>query len=248
MAETDLDALSGAYRPGFEFHDENLAMLEWYAGRILELIRLSGVRSLASLGLGHGVVAETLIRELGGDLGRYVIIEGSREIIDGFHGRPDTLPPTVRMVNALFEDFRTDEPFDAIEMGFVLEHVEDPAAILERYASMLRRGGRIFIAVPNAASLHRQIGHEAGLLDELTRLSPQDLQLGHRRYFDLDSIEALVRSCRLEILRCEGIFLKPVTTDQLRRLDLPEAVQRALFRLGARYPELSNAIMLEVRV
>jgi hypothetical protein len=56
--------------------------------------------------------------------------------------------------------------------------VDDPGVIVRQFSRYLAPGGAMFIVVPNARSLHRLIGHKAGLLDNLYRLSAEDLQLG----------------------------------------------------------------------
>jgi hypothetical protein len=123
--------------------------------------------------------------------------------------------------------------------------VDDPALVLGRYAGFLRPGGRLVVVVPNALSLHRRFGHAAGLLLDPYALSPQDLELGHKRYFDPASIRGLVERAGLRVLRCEGVFLKSLTTSQLQGLGLPEAVWRAFFEVGVAHPEIANAIYLE---
>ena len=149
------------------------------------------------------------------------------------------------MVHAYFEDYAPPSPVDAVEMGFVLEHVADPERLVRRYAGFLAPGGLVAIAVPNARSLHRLVGQRAGLLDDLYRLSEHDLALGHRRYFDLGSLRRLVEGAGLRIGACEGILLKCLTTGQLSRLGLDARVLEAFCEIGADYPDIANAIYLE---
>lgn len=243
MDPKDLDQHTG-YRPEFKFHDENLAMLSWYAQRLSAALRRTGARSLLSLGIGHQVVSRRLLAELSGTLRQYTIVEGSEARIAELRATA-SLPAFVRIEHAYFEEFTPAEELDAIEMGFVLEHVEDPALVLRRYAGFLAPGGVLVVVVPNARSLHRLLGHEAGLLDDVYRLSSEDLELGHRRYFDLTSLRALVADAGLEVRAAEGIFLKPLTTAQLQGLALPPAVAEAFFKVGVSYPEIANAIYLE---
>jgi 2-polyprenyl-3-methyl-5-hydroxy-6-metoxy-1,4-benzoquinol methylase len=150
-------------------------------------------------------------------------------------------------VHSFFEDYRPADKFDAIEMGFVLEHVTDPGAIVRRYAGFLNPGGAIFIAVPNARSLHRLIGRGAGLLNDIHRLSPEDLQLGHQRYFDFASLSQLILAAGLEIVRSEGILLKPFTTSQLKSLNLSPQVVESLLKVGVDFPDVCNAVFIEAR-
>lgn len=220
-------------------------MLSWYAERIARQLRSAECRGLLSLGVGFQIVCRRLFQEFDRSLRRYVVLEGSQALVHRVREmlRHDGL----ELVHTLFEEFETDERFDAIEMGFVLEHVEDPAALLERYVRLLEPNGRMFVAVPNARSLHRRVGQAAGLLDNPYRLSEHDLQLGHRRYYDLQSLSAAVLEAGLKIVNVEGIFLKPVTTGQLEQLALSDEVVRGFYEVGVAYPDLCNAILIETR-
>lgn len=244
MEKEDLDRLKGAYGPEFRYHEENLAMLGWYVERMMGALARSRARTLVSLGIGHGVVGRAILSGLASSLSEYTVVEGSPEAVADFRNSTE-VPPNVSLVNALFEEYSPASPVDAVEMGFVLEHVDDPAAVLARYAGFLRPGGTMVVVVPNARALHRRIGHAAGLLDNLFRLSPDDLLLGHKRYFDLASITALVLSAGLKVVRIEGVYLKPLTTAQLASLALSPEVRRAFYDVGVEHPDICNAIYLE---
>ena len=244
MTEPHLDASKSAYGEQSWFYDENVAMLNWYAQRVVRTCRAKSHRSVLSLGIGHQAVPKAILAELGTTLARYVIVEGSQQIIEGFRSQV-TLPARTELVHSLFEEYQPAEPFDAIEMGFVLEHVQDPDALVRRYSQFVNPGGSIFIAVPNARSLHRLVGHAAGLLDNLYQLSTEDLRLGHRRYFDFESLSKLVLNAGLTTVCLEGILLKPLTFGQLKSLSLPAAVMEGFLTVGVAYPTICNAIFIE---
>ncbi len=55
------------------------------------------------------------------------------------------------------EDFQTDEQFELVLFIHVLEHLVDPIGALRRGRALLRPGGKVVIAVPNADSLERRL-------------------------------------------------------------------------------------------
>lgn len=244
MSKHGLDRFKEAYGEEFKFYDENILMLSCYSQRIINTMQIANVKSCMSLGIGHKIVSKRIIDEMVPSLDKYILIEGSREIIDKFKNEV-VLPSNVFIFNSFFEEFNSKEKFDVIEMGFILEHVDDPLFILKKFKRLLKPHGLIFLAVPNAMSLHRLIGYEAGLLDNLYSLSKHDLELGHRRYFAMESFIKLIKSSGLKIKNTEGIFLKPFSTSQLKSLDLSPEVLNALCRAGVKYPEISNAIYIE---
>src|ERR1700730_14124885 len=148
MSHDDLDALKGAYTHEFPYDDENRRSLAWYAERMISRLDASQARSLVSLGLGHRVVATAILKRLSAKLTDYTIVEGSREILNEFQ-KSTLLPSSVKLVHSYFETFDPGRKFDAIEMGFVLEHVEDPGLVLRRFRKFLKPRGIMFIGVPN---------------------------------------------------------------------------------------------------
>jgi SAM-dependent methyltransferase len=244
MSAENLDRYLSAYGDDFPFADENLGMLRSYVSYFIDSVGARRRLDVLSLGIGYQIVSQSIVRELGARLASYTIVEGSRAVIDEFASRwPLESKPDV--VQSYFEAFEPLRRFDAIEMGFVLEHVDDPALIVRRFKRYLSPGGFIGMAVPNARSLHRLIGHEAGLLPDVYALSAADRELGHKRYFDLDSFRSLVEREGLVVRRARGIMLKPVTTRQLAALDLSPEVQQALYRVADDLPAISNALYIE---
>ena len=143
-------------------------------------------------------------------------------------------------------EFYTEEKFDVIVMGFILEHVDDPFEIICRYKNYLSPGGKIFLAVPNAEVLNRRLGHLAGMLENIETLSENDLLLGHKRYYTVSSLSTEVDLAGYQIDKMEGIYLKPFTTSQIISLNLSENLIHALCEVGVDYPELSCGILAQI--
>lgn len=235
-----LDTFLPAYSDSFGYAFDNNIMLNWYPQRIMALC--TEEQSLLELGIGHGFTTNRFsqfFRE-------HTVIDGSASVIAQFKNQyPDN---TAEIVESYFETFDTDKRFDLIVMGFVLEHVDNPQAVLQRFKHFLAPGGRCFVLVPNGESLHRRFGHAAGLLGDMMALGSGDLELGHLRSYSLQTLTAELETAGLQVVRKEGLFLKPFTTGQLKDLDLSADVITAMCTVGINYPELSCAMMLEATV
>lgn len=244
----NLNNYKTAYEKEFQFYFENHLYLGKYADLMCEKILSHGIKSVISLGIGHEVVGNRLLGLLEKNkISQYSIVEGAKEIIEKFLTEKADLKNETRfhIHHSFFETFQTNQKFDAIEMGFVLEHVDDPGQVISHFKQFLNPDGIIFISIPNAKSLHRLIGYEAGLLKDMYQLSQYDLELGHQRYFDLDSIQTLVSNCGLKIGKTAGLMLKPITGKQMEELQWEENIFNALLTIGEKYPEISNCIYLE---
>ncbi len=244
----NLDRYQSAYQPDYRFNDENMMMLSFYAERMCNTLREKKAKSVLSLGIGHRIVSQSIMNEFVNDINRYLIVEGSPDIISDYQKRYTNLPKGVEIKQSYFEDFKTDERFDAIEMGFVLEHVTDPLLVIQVFTKLLKPGGTFFIAVPNARSMHRQLGNLAGLLPDMYKLSEEDHQLGHKHYFDMNSFKKLVTDSGLTINRIEGNFLKPFMTSQMNVLNLKPEIWRALMLFGVDYPDFAYSIYIEATI
>jgi len=217
---------------------DNQLMLEWYPQRVAD--QASGP-SMLELGLGHGFTTSFFAKHFS----PYKVIDGSAAMIERFRSRFGL--PQVDIVESWFEQFDTDDRYDNIAMGFVLEHVDDPALILRHYRQLLKPGGSIFVAVPNSESLHRRLGQAAGMLPDLELLSDVDLEFGHQRYFNLRTLTQLCEDSGFTVAKSEGILLKPITTGQIEQLNLSPEILQAMLKVGVDYPELCNAILLKLQ-
>jgi ubiquinone/menaquinone biosynthesis C-methylase UbiE len=236
MSTSPLSQRMDAYDEHFVL--DNTLMLEWYPQRVVSMVNGP---SMLELGLGHGFTTVYFAQHFK----PYKVIDGSVEMIERFRGRFGL--PQVEVVQSFFEDFETEERFDNIAMGFVLEHVDDPGLVLRRYNRFLKPGGAIFVAVPNSESLHRRFGHAAGLLPDIASLSDVDREFGHQRYFNLRSLSHLCESEGYRVMKAEGLLLKPITTGQMQNLGLSPAILQAMLKVGVDYPELCNAILLKLQ-
>lgn len=233
-----LDKYVAAYQGDNLYDFDNEILLTWYPQRVLH--HAGATCSLLELGLGHGYATDIFSQRFE----RHVVLEGSSAVIENFSDKHPEC--RAEIVETWFESFATEERFDLIVMGFILEHVDDPLLILRRFREFLAPGGRIFIAVPNAEVLNRRLGQIAGLLDDVTTLSENDHLLGHQRFYTVATLRADIALAGCSIDRLEGIYLKPLTTHQIVSLQLDRKIIDALCTVGIDYPELSCGLLAEI--
>jgi 2-polyprenyl-3-methyl-5-hydroxy-6-metoxy-1,4-benzoquinol methylase len=185
------------------------------------------------LGPAEGVMTEVLAR----DFDRLTLVDGSEQFCESLRERY----PEATVIRSLFEDFTPDGKFDAIILGHVLEHVEDPSELLARVAGWLKPGGSVYGAVPNARSLHRQAAVMLGMLGEEHEMNDTDRHHGHRRVYDPESFRHDFLAAGMKIKLFGGYWLKPLSNAQLDETWTPEMVE-AFMALGERYPDIAGEI------
>ena len=98
-------------------------------------------------------------------------------------------------VNAIVGDFFSVEPvelgcFDVITLNKVIEHVEDPVAMLAKVASLLSPHGIVYIEVPDVAAAKEGSGREEYFVEHHHVFSPVSLAMcGERASLALLNLE-----------------------------------------------------------
>ena len=91
--------------------------------------------------------------------------------------------------------------FDAINMGEVLEHIPNPAALLRLVHAQLNVGGLVSIIVPNDFNPFQLILRDHLGFDAWWVAPPH-----HINYFNFKSLAALLEKCGFEVLHQESTF------------------------------------------
>ena len=191
--------------------------------------------SVLELGPAEGVMTDLLVRS------GYTItvVEGSQMFCESLKKRL----PEIQVFHDLFETFHPATRFDTIILGHVLEHVADPVGLLKRVKSWLCPDGRIFCAVPNANSIHRQAAVLMGLLEAETSLNDSDLQHGHRRVFSPQQLKSTFIEAGLLVELFGGYWLKPLSNGQIQS-NWTQPMIDAFMILGEKYPEIAGEIYI----
>lgn len=180
------------------------------------------------LGPAEGVMTNFLVN----DSKELTVVEGSKVFSDNLKQKY----ASIKVYNSLFEDFKTDEKFDSIILGHVLEHVENPVEILNLVKNWLTPDGLVFAAVPNSNSIHRQVAVLMGLLEKENSMSELDLHHGHRRVYNYKEFQEDFTKAGLNIIKTGGYWFKPVSNAQIAQSWSKEMLD-AFMVLGEKYPE-----------
>jgi SAM-dependent methyltransferase len=88
---------------------------------------------------------------------------------------------------------------DVVTLWHVLEHVEDPAAVVARLAEWLRPGGALLVGAPNVRSLQARLGGDRWYHWDVPR---------HRTHFSPDGLRRLLAAHGLEPVRTTHVLLE----------------------------------------
>ncbi len=204
-----------------------------YCGEIFKRYLRPG--SILELGPAEGVMTDFLYPSHD----NYTIVDGADFFVKNIMERHKG----IRGYTCLFEEFVPDMQFDNIIMGHVLEHVKDPVYILKKAMSWLANGGMIIAAAPNSESIHRQAAVTMGMLETTKQLNPTDIQNGHRRIYDMESLKQDFLDAGAHIQQCGGYWLKPISNGQIEE-DWDMKMIDAFLRLGEEYPDIAGEIYI----
>ncbi|HEX2531312.1 MAG TPA: bifunctional 2-polyprenyl-6-hydroxyphenol methylase/3-demethylubiquinol 3-O-methyltransferase UbiG [Burkholderiaceae bacterium] len=127
------------FRP---LHEINPLRLEWINARV----PLVG-KKVADIGCGGGILAESVARK-GADVTGIDLSEKALKVAD-LHSLESGVRVRYELTSA--EDLAAREPesYDVVTCMEMLEHVPDPAAIVQACATLVKPGGHVFFSTIN---------------------------------------------------------------------------------------------------
>ncbi|MCC7456896.1 MAG: class I SAM-dependent methyltransferase [Nitrospira sp.] len=228
------DSVARKYAYGFDFE-----VMHPYMLRSFEPFFRGG--SLLELGSFRG----DMTRRLLGHFSDITCVEASEQAIR--HAK-QTLP-CLSYFSGRFETVQLPRRYDNIVMTHVLEHLDDPIAVLKRVNDeWLAEGGRFFLVCPNANAPSRQIAVKMGLISHNAAVTPAEAEHGHRFTYSFDTLERDAVKAGLRVVHRSGIFFKALANfqwDQLLQTDIvSKEYIEGCFQLGQLYPDLCASIFL----
>ena len=191
------------------------------------------------LGCSDGFMTELLAQKVE----NLVVVDGSKEFLSQARERGLS---NVTFEFGLFENYRSVHKFDYIVASYILEHVKDPVRILKNAKSLMSSSGKLFVVVPNARALSRQLALHMGYIKDLKYLTDNDLNHGHRRVYDRASLNADLNAAGFTSIHEGGLMLKLLADFQMDQLFesnfLSDDHVNGLYKLGLEYPDLCGSL------
>jgi SAM-dependent methyltransferase len=161
----------------------------------------------------------------------------------------ECLGDKVQIYNSLFENLVLPKKYENIVLTHVLEHIDNPIALLKKINdNWLSDTGRFFLVCPNANAPSRQIAVKMGLISHNTDVTPAEKEHGHQITYTLDILERDAKAAGLKVVHRSGIFFKALANFQWDRLLQTDIISQkyldGCYELGQQYPELCSSIFL----
>lgn len=187
--------------PSKPLHDLNPLRM-----RYLERIAPLKERAVVDVGCGGGILSESMARAgarvLGVDLARAVLD------VAELHALEAAVAVEYRMISA--EDLALERPlaFDTVTCMEMLEHVPDPASILESLAKLARPGGDIVVSTLNRTPL--AFGVAILGAEYIARVLPRGTH-EYLKFIRPSELGRWGRAAGLELMDLTGISYNPLT-------------------------------------
>ncbi len=169
---------------GKRFSSPLESMIAWFSAAKARRIERSGKRggAVLDIGCGRGLFLHIMARR-GWEVAGTEVSEAVAECARRSYGVPVV---SAEKIHALQQG-----NYDVVTLYHVLEHVDDPAALLDRCHALLNEDGLLVVAVPNAGSLQARWGKGSWF-----HLDPPH----HLYQFTAEGLQRLLErhSCRVE--------------------------------------------------
>lgn len=158
--------------------------------------------------------------------------------------------PNISIVDKTIEQLgrSNKQPFDLIILSSVLHEIPNYRKALEEIYLLLENQGVLLIVVPNAESIHRQIGVNLGIISDLFQLSTTQSKMQQGVVFSIDTLTNLVAEAKFEVLQCITSFVKPLTHKQMQeRVDhgvISDKDLDSLYKLSELFEPFGSEIFL----
>lgn len=201
---------------------------------ILKQIEKYNPESILEIGIGE----EPLFKYVKDT--KFTIIEPSEEFIKNAEQIKNN---NVELIKGFFEEVvetdKINSSFDMIICSSLLHEVENPEKLLKAINKVSNPNTIIIINVPNADSLHRLIGLEAGIIKDIHNISENGVLFQQHNVFDKKSLHDILEDMGFAIYEEGTFFIKPFSHEQMWKCVqsgiIDDKIIDALYKVGNKY-------------
>lgn len=186
------------FRP---LHEINPLRLEWINAKV----PLAGKRVI-DIGCGGGILAESMARK-GADVTGIDLSEKALKVAD-LHSLESGVNVRYKLIAAEAMAAEEAGQYDVVTCMEMLEHVPDPAAIVQACAALVKPGGHVFMSTLNRnpkAYLFAVLGAEY-----ILRLLPKGTH-DYEKFITPAELSQFARSAGLDLNSMRGMGYNPLT-------------------------------------
>lgn len=186
------------FRP---LHEINPLRLEWINARV----PLAG-KSVVDIGCGGGILAESMARK-GAQVTGIDLSEKALKVAD-LHSLESGVQVRYELIAAEALAAREPAQFDVVTCMEMLEHVPDPASIVQACATLVKPGGQVFFSTLNRnpkAYLFAILGAEY-----LLRMLPKGTH-DYAKFITPAELARFVRNAGMTVESLKGMSYNPLT-------------------------------------
>lgn len=224
----DIQAYSEKYLiPGFEEYK-----VIYRRKKILEIIEQYRPKNILEIGCG----TEPLFQYV--ENTDFTIVEAAQDFYQNAVDMSKDKAGSIKVIKGFFEEIASalSEHYDMVICASLLHEVEYPKKLLKAIAYVCDKDTIVNVIVPNANSIHRILGKEMGILDDVHDKSENNITLEQNIVFDKNILKAMLVECGYEIIDEGGFFVKPFSHEQMYKMIqariINEKVLNGLYSLG----------------
>lgn len=228
--------------PGFERYK-----VLYRRKKLLELIKKYTPQNILEIGCG----SEPLFQHV--ENTRFTIVEPAREFYDNAVALAEENDRII-CLQGFFEDVADQllDEYDLIVCVSLLHELENPDKLLSAIAQVCNKNTVVHINVPNANSMHRLLGKEMGILENVHDMSSNNKDFQQNNVYDSESLKQVVEANGFEIIENGSFFVKPFSHEQMYQMMesgiISENVLEGLYELGNYMPEFGSEIYVNCRL
>lgn len=153
------------------------------------------------------------------DFGRMDVVEPGEHFFEIAVSKRSNFPSSdIHIHHSAIQDFPAKSTYDVILCAGLLHELSDPEKLLARIKQLCTNETKVYFNVPNAASFHRLLALEAGLIRDVRELSETQIRLQQHQTFTLAGLSEMIVDGGFAIVEERSIIFKPFTHNQM--LDL----------------------------